>query len=52
MAFDDLFGPDDFSIDPEDLVSHDGVGEAWDTGVQPDIFASGEKQDIFSTKDI
>jgi hypothetical protein len=49
MAFDDLFGPDDFVIstdDERDVVQT----ENWDTGNDPDIFASGEVPDIFSTK--
>jgi len=53
MAFEDFFGQDDFLIDPEDLESATDVtagGESWDTGSIPDIFASGECQDIFSTK--
>lgn len=50
MAFDDIFGPDDFVIDPEDV--RDVVSqENWDTGNDPDIFKSGEQPDIFSTKD-
>ena len=49
MAFDDLFTNDDFLIDPEDereIVQT----ESWDTGNSPDIFASGERPDIFSTR--
>jgi hypothetical protein len=49
MAFDDFFDEGDFLIDPDDVNS--GTGEAWDTGVQPDIFATGEAPDIFTTKD-
>ncbi len=50
MAFDEIFGPDDFVIDPEDV--RDVVqNENWDTGNEPDIFKSGERPDIFSTKD-
>jgi hypothetical protein len=47
--FDEFFDFDDFAIDPDDLdsVSQD---ESWDTGIEPDIFATGENQDIFSTK--
>lgn len=49
MSFDDLFGPDDFVLDPEDereIVTT----ENWDTGNEVDIFKSGEMPDIFSTK--
>jgi hypothetical protein len=49
MAFDDFFQQDEFMIDPEDLETPQG--ESWDTGIQQDIFASGEKQDIFNTRD-
>lgn len=51
MAFDDLFGPDDFVIDAEDVqeVGNDREAGNWDTGNSPDIFASGESPDIFST---
>jgi len=48
MPFDDFFGDDDFLIDPEDIEQ--SSEEAWNTGSQSDIFASGENQDIFSTK--
>lgn len=50
-GFDDFFSDDDFLIDPDDLYPRDS-DEGWDTGVSPDIFASGEPQDIFSTKDM
>lgn len=50
MAFDDLFGSDDFLIDPEDIENLPETSEAWNTGNSPDIFASGERQDIFTTK--
>lgn len=53
MSFDDLFGPDDFVIDADDVQQvTDGNENAgsWDTGNSPDIFASGEQPDIFSTK--
>jgi len=49
MAFDDFFQQDEFLIDPEDVVAT--TGENWDTGIQRDIFASGDIQDIFSTKE-
>lgn len=49
MAFDDFFQSDEFLIDPEDLETPSG--ENWDTGIQPDIFATGELPDIFTTKD-
>jgi hypothetical protein len=48
-GFDDFFDEGDFVIDPDDLHSRE-TGENWDTGIAPDIFASGEQQDIFSTK--
>lgn len=47
--FDDFFGEDDFTIDPDDLYTRDDT-EGWDTGIDPDIFASGQAQDIFNTK--
>ena len=50
MAFDDFFQQDEFLIDPEDLETPSG--ENWDTGIQPDIFATGESPDIFTTKDV
>ena len=50
MVMDDFFDQDDFLIDPEDIEENTS-GETWDTGISPDIFASGESQDIFSTKD-
>jgi hypothetical protein len=51
MAFDDFFQQDEFLIDPEDFKQSDGI-ENWDTGNQPDIFASGNEPDIFSTKNV
>lgn len=48
--FDDLFGDDDFVIDPDDLETVTEEKDAWDTGIDPDIFSSGEEQDIFTTK--
>lgn len=53
-GFDDFFDEGDFIItDPEDISGDlpETVGEGWDTGMNPDIFASGETPDIFSTKD-
>jgi hypothetical protein len=50
MAFDDLFGTDDFLIDPEE-VQEVIATEGWDTGNEPDIFGTGQRQDIFSTKE-
>ena len=50
MPFDDLFSEDEFVIDPEDLELQ--TEEKWDTGITPDIFASGSAPDIFSTKGI
>lgn len=50
MPFDDLFSEDEFLIDPEDLELQ--TDEKWDTGVSPDIFTSGEKPDIFNTKEL
>ncbi len=47
--FDDLFTADEFLIDPEDVQAP--TGENWDTGIVPDIFASGDSQDIFNTKE-
>lgn len=47
--FDDFFDEGDFIIDPEDIESRDDI-EEWDTGIDPDLFASGGDQDIFSTK--
>lgn len=47
--FDDFFGQDDFLIDPDD-VDDIPQGENWNTGIHPDIFTSGNNQDIFSTK--
>lgn len=49
--FDDLFTEEDFVLDPEDLETNP-TGEKWDTGIVPDIFASGEEPDIFSTKGV
>ena len=49
--FDDIFDDSDFMIDPDDLYPRESEGD-WDTGIEPDVFASGEKQDLFSTKDI
>ena len=52
-GFDDLFGPDDFVIDAEDVQEVGAVTSTegnWDTGNEADIFASGETPDIFSTK--
>lgn len=53
MSFDDFFEDfdlgDDFNINPEDLSP--STNEAWDTGIEPDIFGTGEEADIFSTKD-
>lgn len=49
MAYEDFFDEGDFLIDPEDVNS--GTGEAWDTGVPCDIFATGHEPDIFTTKD-
>jgi hypothetical protein len=48
--FDDLFGPDDFMLDPEDVQNQVEGTESWDTGNESDIFASGESPDIFTTK--
>jgi hypothetical protein len=50
MAFDDLFSNDDFLIDPED-VREVVPTENWDTGNEADIFGTGERPDIFSTKE-
>jgi hypothetical protein len=52
MAYDDLFSQDDFVIDADDVqqVANDDGDVSWDTGNTPDIFASGEQPDIFSTK--
>lgn len=50
MPFDDLLGVDDFVLDPED-VREITTTENWDTGNDEDIFVSGNRQDIFSTKD-
>jgi len=49
MQFDDFFDQEDFLIDPEDLENKSD--EAWDTGINPDIFTSGVEQDIFTTKE-
>jgi len=50
MSWDDLFGDDDFLVvDENDLAVQSTEGDAWDTGCDPDIFASGQNQDIFST---
>jgi len=48
-GFDDFFDEGDFIIDPDDYHPRD-TNESWDTGNSPDIFASGDDQDIFSTK--
>lgn len=51
VGFDDFFDDGDFMIDPEENGNiPDNTRENWDTGISPDIFASGERQDIFSTK--
>ncbi len=52
MDFDDFFGQDEFLIDPEDAQNLPEGAENWDTGIAPDIFKSGENQDIFNTKDL
>lgn len=49
--FDDFFQQDEFLIDPEDIKPSEDV-ENWDTGNTPDIFASGQEPDIFSTKNV
>jgi hypothetical protein len=49
-GFDDFFGDDDFMIDPEDLEVERTDNESWNTGIEPDVFASGNNPDIFSTK--
>mgnify|MGYP003565084696 CR=1 FL=1 len=46
--FDDFFNEGDFVIDPDDFYPRE-TGENWDTGIDPDIFTSGEQQDIFFT---
>lgn len=47
--FDDFFDQTEFLIDPDE---HEIVQrENWDTGINPDIFSSGETPDIFTTKD-
>lgn len=51
-VFDDFFGQDEFLIDPEDAQNLPEGAENWDTGIAPDIFKSGENQDIFNTKDL
>ena len=48
MSYEDFFGQEDFLIDPEDLET-ENTTEPFDTGIVPDIFASGDNQDIFST---
>ena len=48
--YDDFFGQDEFLIEPDTRDSRDS--ENWDTGNSPDIFATGEASDIFSTKDV
>lgn len=48
--FEDLLGADDFILDPEDIQSVAPGGEGWDSGIEPDIFASGETPDLWSTK--
>ena len=49
FEFDDFLGSEDFLIlEEEDYASPDG--ESWDTGVAPDIYSTGQPQDIFSTK--
>jgi hypothetical protein len=50
QPFDDLFSEDEFVIDPDDLELQ--TEEKWDTGISPDIFASGSEPDIFNTKGI
>lgn len=53
MSFDDFFdfNDNDFVIDPDELHPRENNEDnAWDSGIDPDIFASGEKQDIFTTK--
>jgi hypothetical protein len=47
--FDDFFNDEDFVLDPEDLQNNSG--EEWETGIEPDMFSSGETPDIWSTKD-
>lgn len=49
MSFDDFFNQEDFLIDPDDMENTSG--ETFDTGIVPDIFASGQSPDIFTTKD-
>jgi len=51
-GFDDFFSDDDFIIDPQDVTGDlpERSGEGWDTGMDSDIFATGEMPDIFSTK--
>ena len=50
MSFDDFFQQDEFLIDPEDIQDLPATTENWDTGNVPDIFASGDSPDIFTTK--
>lgn len=50
--FEDLFTDDDFLIEPELDDEVENGNEPWDTGIQPDIFASGAEQDIFTTINI
>ena len=52
-GFDDFFdlAEEDFIIDPDDYHSRDD-NESWDTGIEPDIFSTGQAQDIFTTKDV
>ena len=50
MPFDDFFNQDEFLIDPEDTQDLPVTTENWDTGIDADIFASGESPDIFNTK--
>jgi hypothetical protein len=49
--FNDFFDQDEFLIDPTDEDTATTTMGSWDTGIQPDIFSSGEKPDIFSTKE-
>lgn len=48
--FDDFFSQDDFLIDQEDMELEVSESDSWDTGISPDIFATGESQDIFNTR--
>lgn len=45
--FDDLL-QQDFVIDPDE--DRRETDEEWDTGIEDNVFTTGEKPDIFSTK--